>query len=164
MVLAFMAKEIERKFLLTDGMLPHVDCFELLEQAYIDPEAASVRLRVRGDACILTIKSRAAGMTRLEYEFPIPIEDGREIMAAICHQPIIQKTRHKIQHAGKTWEVDEFTGENSGLRVAEIELDCEEEALVLPDWVGREVTGQEKYSNAFLAERPYNSWAEVEKD
>ena len=66
--------------------------------------------------------------------------------------------RYTLGHAGLTWEVDEFLGDNEGLVVAEVELEHEERKIVLPDWVGEEVTHDPRYYNAALSRRPYGSW------
>ena len=58
------------------------------------------------------------------------------------------------------WEVDEFFGENSGLIVAEVELEREDQIFSLPPWAGREVTGDPRYFNAALTRNPYSRWKE----
>jgi CYTH domain-containing protein len=70
----------------------------------------------------------------------------------------VEKIRHRIDHAGHTWEVDEFLGLNAGLVVAEIELDAEDEAFATPDWIGQEVTGEKRYYNSSLIRQPYSQW------
>jgi adenylate cyclase len=57
-----------------------------------------------------------------------------------------------------TWEVDEFHGENKGLTLAEIELSAENEAFEIPEWIGEEVTGDERYFNANLIKNPFTKW------
>ena len=61
---------------------------------------------------------------------------------------IVEKTRHYVTTAELTWEVDEFSGSNSGLVIAEVELVDEGIDIQLPDWVGEEVTGQKMYHNS----------------
>lgn len=158
-----MPLEIERKFIARAGELPPPEISTRLCQGYIDRERATVRVRLSGDACFLTIKGAVSGMSRLEYEFPIPLEQGRELLEQLCRRPLIDKTRHLVAHGGRRWEVDVFHGENDGLVVAEIELDDEDETVDLPSWVGREVTSQARYANAALAERPYAEWSAEEK-
>ena len=55
-------------------------------------------------------------------------------------------------------EVDEFLGENSGLVVAEIELQSEDQAFARPDWIGEEVTHDSRYFNSSLSMHPYCRW------
>jgi len=158
-----MAIEIERKFLVRGDELPPSTISAPLSQGYLDPEAASVRIRLSGDQCFLTIKGAVSGISRLEYEFPIPPEQGREILERLCRRPLIEKTRHWIDHANHRWEVDVFAGENRGLVVAEVELDDEDEVVELPPWIEREVTHDPKYANAALARYPYSRWTPEER-
>lgn len=72
--------------------------------------------------------------------------------------PLIEKTRYRITHADHEWEVDEFHGDNQGLVVAEVELEAENEAVALPDWVSIEVTEDSRYYNSSLSEKPYSQW------
>ena len=58
----------------------------------------------------------------------------------------------------KIWDVDEFHGKNKGLWIAEVELESENEEIVLPKWVEKEVTYQKKYYNAYLSKYPFISW------
>ncbi|WP_269542877.1 CYTH domain-containing protein [Cerasicoccus fimbriatus] len=158
-----MPIEIERKFIADKEKLPAAKKSTRLEQGYIDRDKATVRVRVSGDECFLTIKGAVSGKSRLEYEYAIPLNEGRELIQLLCGKPVIEKTRHLIDHGGHTWEVDVFDGENAGLVVAEVELDAEDERVDLPDWVSREVTSERKYSNASLAEKPFSAWTEEER-
>ena len=72
----------------------------------------------------------------------------------------MEKTRYEVEHAGHTWDVDIFEGENEGLALAEIELQCESETFQKPWWVDEEVTGDVRFYNAQLASRPYKQWQE----
>ncbi|MEO0795561.1 MAG: CYTH domain-containing protein [Verrucomicrobiota bacterium] len=158
-----MPLEIERKFIAHPSQLPAAPVSTRLEQGYVDMNRATVRVRVSGDQCFLTIKGPSNGMSRLEFEYPIPLEQGQEMLRQLCRKPIIEKTRHEIKHGKHCWEVDVFDGENRGLVVAEVELDHEEESVELPAWVQREVTDDPKYANAALAERPFSQWTIEEK-
>ena len=77
----------------------------------------------------------------------------------LCERPLIEKTRYRVEHQGLIWEVDEFDGDNAGLIIAEVELDAEDQAIILPDWVGNEVTGDPRYYNANLITDPFTSWS-----
>ena len=81
------------------------------------------------------------------------------MLDTLCERPLIEKTRYRIEHQGMTWEVDEFAGENAGLLLAEVELDSEDQVIALPDWVGKEVTGEPRYYNANLIANPFSQWA-----
>lgn len=158
-----MAIEIERKFIARADEMPSPLRSTKLQQGYINRDMATVRIRISGDACFLTIKGASSGMSRLEFEYPIPIEDGRTLLNQLCRQPLIEKTRHLIDHGKHRWEVDVFDGDNAGLVVAEVELDDEDEIVELPEWIEREVTHDPKYANAALAKRPYCQWSPQEK-
>ena len=154
-----MPQEIERKFLVRSDAWRIGATGAPYRQGYLSLDKdRTVRLRVAGDAGFLTVKGRSAGAARAEYEYPIPREHADEMLDRLCLRPLIEKTRYRIPHGGLTWEVDEFAGENAGLVVAEVELDAEDQAIALPPWVGREVTGDPRYANASLVTRPFSSW------
>lgn len=160
-----MAVEIERKFLLASkAWRSAVSHSERLAQGYLGGERASVRVRIGGDAAYLNIKARVRGAERLEFEYPIPIADAEQLLAELSLPGRIEKIRHRVVHAGAVWEVDEFLGDNAGLVVAEIELDHVDGVFERPDWLGREVTDDERYYNVALAERPYTQWSAEHDD
>jgi len=156
-----VAREIERKFLVTgDGWRPGARGV-LYRQGYLGAGAeatCTVRARVAGESAFLTVKGRAAGGARDEYEYPIPVADAEEMLERLCVGGRIEKYRHRIPFAGHTWEVDEFTGENAPLVVAEVELDRIDIEVELPPWVGPEVTYDPRYTNAALARLPFSRW------
>ena len=130
-----------------------------INQGYIINEKSKViRVREKGDDYFLTIKGNNIGISRLEYDFPISKEDAKELIFHFCKTTLIEKTRHYIEYKGHTWEVDEFHGKNTGLIVAEIELESEDEKFEIPDWVGEEVTQDDRYYNMNLAIHPFTSW------
>ena len=154
-----MGLEIERKFLVVgEAWREQVTEATELKQGYLnrDPER-TVRVRVAGDQGFLTIKGRTEGLSRVEFEYEIPLAEA-EALLALCERPIIEKVRHLIPHQGHTWELDVFAGENAGLRVAEIELQQEDEAFVRPEWLGEEVSADRRYYNAALIAHPYSEW------
>ena len=125
-------------------------------------QKASVRVRVEGDAAALNLKSRTLGRSRQEFDYPIPVEDARALLA-LCVGGLVDKRRHLVRHEGLLWEVDEFLGDNAGLVVAEVELDDPDQPVPLPPWVGAEVTEQARYYNVALASRPYALWTPEER-
>lgn len=154
-----MAEEIERKFLLKEGVaLGEALSSARLAQGYVDATKASVRVRIKGDECFLTLKTARKGQHRLEFEYPIPKEDGLEMLKELCNEPLIDKTRSLVEYEGHTWEVDTFHGENEGLVVAEIETEVVGQDIPLPPWVGKEVTDERRYSNASLSRHPFCDW------
>lgn len=161
-----MPLEIERKFLVTsDAWRAAAHRVVPMAQGYLNDQAAmdsgaqraSVRVRIAGDEAFLNIKSREAGRTRQEFDYPIPVADARALLA-LCVGGLVDKRRHYVEHAGHLWEVDEFLGDNAGLVVAEIELDDAEEAFERPAWLGEEVTDDVRYYNLALASHPYSRW------
>ena len=154
-----MAIEIERKFLIKEKPFSIAKRSLKINQGYIINEKSKViRVREKGDDYFLTIKGNNIGISRLEYDFPISKEDAKELIFHFCKTTLIEKTRHYIEHKGHTWEVDEFHGKNNGLIVAEIELESEDEKFEKPDWVGEEVTQDDRYYNMNLAINPFTSW------
>jgi CYTH domain-containing protein len=154
-----MGIEIERKFLLTDTKWKKLATGISYRQGYLNSaKERTVRIRTIADKGFLTIKGVSVGATRVEYEYEIPHKDADALLDELCEKPLIEKNRYKIVHAGFTWEVDEFFGENEGLVVAEIELDSEEQSFDKPDWVDEEVTGDPRYFNSNLIKEPYSRW------
>ncbi len=153
--------EIERKFLVTGTAWKTGTRGRRLRQGYlaIDPQR-QVRVRTAGDEAWLTIKGRAEGMRRLEFEYPIPLAQAERLLDELCQLPIIDKTRYEVLLGRHTWEIDEYHGANAGLLVAEIELEAEDEHFTLPEWTGKEVTHDPRYANASLVSRPYRDWAD----
>lgn len=144
-----MAKEIERKFLVTDTSYRMLaDSRRHIIQTYLSPDPdATVRLRITDGDAYLTVKGRNSGAQRDEWEYSIPEHDAVEMMERCSHTPVLDKTRY---HVGR-WEVDEYHGSLSGLIVAEIELESIDEEIELPPFVGKEVTGDTRYYNSALA-------------
>ena len=153
-----MGIEIERKFLVQGEDWKHGHTPQLLSQGYLNRDKQrTVRVRIAGDAAWLTIKGESQGATRAEFEYAVPLDDARQLMA-LCDGPRVEKYRWRVAHGGLVWEVDEFLGDNAGLVVAEVELSSEEQAFDKPDWAGAEVTHDPRYFNSSLASRPYRSW------
>lgn len=160
-----MATEIERKFLVKDdSWRAAADAGVVYRQGYLlGSERASVRVRLEGEVARLNIKGATLGVRRQEYEYPIPMADAVEMLESLCQQPLIEKVRHHIPFGGRLWEVDVFQGDNAGLVVAEVEVETEDAALVLPPWAGREVSHQPRYYNVCLVQHPYKDWTPDER-
>ena len=152
-----MPKEIERKFLVI-GDFRRSGQPVLYRQGYLNTDPLrTVRVRCAGDNAWLTVKGKTVGFSRDEFEYPIPITEAKELIG-LCEGSIVEKYRHMVESGGLTWEVDEFRGENEGLVIAEIELESEGVRFTLPDWTGREVTGDLRFYNSNLSECPYRQW------
>lgn len=155
-----MGIEIERKFLVNKDLWKREQPVKsnIIRQGYLltDPDK-TIRVRVAGEQGYLTIKGRAAGFSRLEFEYKIPVAEASELIDRFITDRV-EKIRYYVQFKGNLWEVDDFKGENEGLLMAEIELHSAEEVFEKPDWVEKEVTTDPKYLNANLASKPFRHW------
>jgi adenylate cyclase len=147
-----MGIEIERKFLVDgDDWRNEVHRSILIEQGYMRSPDATIRVRLKDGAGVLTFKTSTVGVTRGEWQWPIPADEARELMEAFCGDRVMEKTRHYVDVGGHEWSIDEFHGRFDGLLLAEIELDDEEEEFELPGWAGEEVSDDPRYFNEVLA-------------
>ena len=166
-----MAIEIERKFLLAnDDWRAGVESSEPIAQGYLvgaqalrDGTArASVRARLAGTQAWLNVKAARLGIERAEFEYPIPVDDARSLLATLC-DGVLEKTRHHVRVDGVLFEVDEFAGDNHGLVVAEVELPAVDAPFPRPSWLGREVSALTRYYNVNLIAHPYRQWSPAER-
>lgn len=148
-----MAKEIERKFLVKDNSFDNMTTGRShIRQTYIsDRPEATVRLRVLDNRAYITVKGKNSGAVRDEWEYEIPVTEAEEMAARLCGGWSIDKMRHIVAYAGRCWEVDVFHGRHEGLVLAEVELEDADAPVVLPPFVGEEVTGNPAYYNSVLA-------------
>ena len=153
--------EIERKFLVkNDSFKKEAFAKNHIAQGYLSsvPER-TVRVRIKGEKGFLTIKgaSNDSGLSRFEWEKEIPVSEAKSLLL-LCEKGVIDKTRFEIKKGNHVFEVDEFYNDNEGLIVAEIELDSENDTFEIPDWLGKEVTGDIRYYNAYLSKKPFKNW------
>lgn len=155
-----MGIEIERKFLVNHFQWDQLErpLGEFYRQGYLltDPQK-TIRVRQTADKGFLTIKGISVGATRAEYEYEIPFEEAKELLDQFAVAEL-SKVRYKISLGNHIWEVDVFSSKNQGLIVAEIELKSEDETFDIPDWIDREVTGEERYYNSNLVTEPFEDW------
>ena len=137
-----MPIEIERKFLLaSDAWRSAVTQSTRMRQGYVlATDERTVRVRVAGETAHITLKGMRNGIGRSEFEYSIPLDQANSMLDTLCTHPLIEKTRHLVPHAEHIWEIDVFSGENSGLIVAELELTHADAPFVRPLWLGREVS------------------------
>lgn len=156
-----MAVEIERKFLVHGDFKKESRQSISITQGYLSSTPQStVRIRIRDKQAFITIKgkSNSSGTQRYEWEKEIPVSEAQELMM-LCEPGQIQKTRYIIPAENNLiFEVDEFQGDNQGLVLAEIELPDENFPFSKPSWLGKEVTGDIRYYNAYLSKNPYKNW------
>ena len=156
-----MGVEIEKKFLVTgDHWRTHAETCENVIQGYLNTDQqSSIRVRLSGDKANLNIKSATLGITRTEFDYPIPPAEAKEILEHLCTKPLIEKKRYHVPYGDHLWEIDVFSGENEGLVVAEIELAHINEEFIRPDWLGPEVSDDPRYYNVCLVKHPYKKWS-----
>jgi CYTH domain-containing protein len=153
--------EIERKFLVTslDFMNASFAKNEIA-QGYLnsDPER-TVRIRIKGEKGYITIKGSGneSGTSRMEWEKEIALKDAQSLLK-LCEQGVIEKTRYEVKSGNHIIEIDVFHGDNDGLIMAEVELQDENEAILKPNWLGKEVTGDARYYNSYISLHPYKTW------
>jgi adenylate cyclase len=155
-----MALEIERKYLVNKTLWEKIkpESGNAIKQCYLFAgESGSGRVRVKGKKAYLTIKGKAEGISRSEFEYEIPLDDAEEMMRLFPTQTV-EKIRYEVKVNGKLWEVDEFSGKNAGLLMAEIELNSVDDVFDLPEWAGQEVTHDLRYNNSRLAVYPFCEW------
>lgn len=156
-----MGVEIERKFLVDHEKWHQLDkpAGVHYQQGYIlNDNSRTIRVRVTDAHGYITLKGRGtSNMSRTEFEYEIPIADAKALLKEFTKNGT-EKVRYCIPFGGFTWEVDEFSGANEGLIVAEIELNDEQDKFEKPHWVTKEVTDDERYLNSNLAVRPFKDW------
>jgi adenylate cyclase len=153
--------EIERKFLVTsDAFKSDALRKNHIAQGYLNstPER-TVRVRIKGDTGYLTIKGKSneTGVSRFEWEKEIPLAEAKALLQH-CEKGIIEKIRYEVQVGKHLFEVDEFFGENEGMLIAEVELKSESEFYEKPNWLGDEVTQDQRYYNSYISKHPFTSW------
>ncbi len=146
-----MGKEIERKFLLkSNDWKPLTSSSHRIQQGYLNSDPLrTVRIRIIDDKGVLTIKGKNEGISRLEFEYDIPIADAQALIK-LCEKPLIDKVRNLVKVDSHTWEIDEFAGANEGLVLAEVEIESEDSHVDLPSWIGEEVSHDTRYYNPNL--------------
>lgn len=153
--------EHERKFLVVGEEWRRKAQSSAIRQGYLAHEAGmSVRVRRRGPHGFLTLKAKGGQTSKVEFEYSIPVDHAEYLLTQVCDRLPIEKLRHEVHYGGLMWEVDEFLGPNQGLVLAEVELPAADAPVLLPPWVGREVTGDSRYCNSHLYHHPFMSWCE----
>lgn len=156
-----MGIEIERKFLVTSDAWRPLGTAVRIRQGYLSIDAErTVRVRTLDKRACLTVKGRPRDgeLARSEFEYDVPFADAEAMLDTLCVKPLLDKARTTITAGILHWEVDEFFGENAGLIVAEVELASADQILVLPAWVGADVSHDARYFNANLIALPYSRW------
>lgn len=159
-----MAIEIERKFLLKNDSWRE-SCIKKtqLRQGYLSSSAGcTVRVRVSDEEGWITVKGRTRGIARSEFEYLIPKNDAENMLLEFAGDNVVEKTRYFVEYKGVQWMIDEFSGRNLGLFLAEIELESEEAVFEKPEWLGEDISNDYRYSNSNLSRNPYLNWKNTE--
>ena len=156
-----MAFEIERRFLIkNDTWKEFINKKILIEQGYLSKSLDDwiIRIRLIGKTSKIALKKHIKGFTNFEFEYSIPRSDAETIMSNLSNT--IKKDRFFLEIEKKSWIIDCFKENNYPLVIAEIELSNEEENLILPSFISKEITGLTNYSNFSLANNPFSDWKE----
>ena len=156
-----MALEIERRFLIkNDNWKKFITEKIFIEQGYLSKSLDNwiIRIRFTGKDFKIAFKKHIKSFTNFEFEYSIPQKDGETIMSNLSNT--IKKERFFLEVEKKSWIIDCFKENNYPLEIAEIELSNEEEDLLLPSFISKEITGLTHYSNLSLAYNPFSDWEE----
>ena len=161
-----MKNEIERKYLVNSDQWRGLAerSFDICQAYLANTTKSSIRVRLSDDRASINIKSTHSLMERVEYDYEIPYFEGQNLVRTLCEGEPLYKTRHIVRYKSHLWEIDEFSGRNAGLIIAEIELGKASEIFEKPSWVGAEVTDFKRFYNHQLVIRPYLSWLPKERD
>ena len=147
--------EIERKFLVANDEWRQsanrsVNIRDGLIAVYKDRK---VRVRISGDIATIAMKGPRIGIVRPEFEYEIPIDDAERMLSTLCQDDTLEKQRFFVEEVGATWQIDVYDGILQGVIIAEIELKQESQELILPRWIGKEVTGDSFYKKVNMRAR-----------
>jgi adenylate cyclase len=161
-----VAIEIERKFLVrSPGWRQQVATSHRIIQGYLaNTSSSSVRVRLADGEGTLSVKAMTPGLSREEFEYQVPADEARQMLAALCEGPRVEKQRHIVVFEGHRFEVDEFAGDNHGLVIAELELEDESQPVPRPAWMGEEVTCHPRYYSFRLSRQPFRDWPAADRE
>ena len=145
--------EIERKFLVINNLWKEneIRSFSIKQGYFLTSDKTAIRVRISDNGSYITIKLPTSENNECpEFEYDIPLEDAKKLID-YCQPHIVEKTRHIVEYCGMIWEIDEFENRLHGFTVAEIELLHQDQDFIMPPWVGREVTGDIRFTNKYMA-------------
>ncbi|MBI1203546.1 MAG: CYTH domain-containing protein [Rhodopseudomonas sp.] len=150
-----MAMEIERKFLVRNDSWKAacIRSVKVRDGLIAGSDGRKARVRIIDGQGTLAVKGEAHGIVRAEFEYPIPTADAEEMLRSMCGDEVLEKTRYIVPNSGLTWEIDVYDGLLQGVVIAEVELRRENQSIVLPDWIGAEVTDDPNYKKSVMAAR-----------
>ena len=156
-----MNLEIERRFLIKNNQWKkYIINKVLIVQGYLSSnhDGWLVRLRSENKQFKLTLKKHIIQSTSLEFEYEINSNEGSQILSYIKNK--IKKERFFLKINKQNWIVDIFQDRNKPLEIAEIELKSEQETIMIPDFISKEITGIKIFSNHQLSINPFSSWSD----
>jgi CYTH domain-containing protein len=147
--------EIERKFLVANDewKLSAVRGVDIRDGLIASSEGRKVRVRISGGMATVAVKGPRTGIVRPEFEYEIEIADAERMLSTVCGGYTLEKRRFFVEDTGATWHVDVYGGILQGVVIAEIELKHETQELILPPWIGKEVTGDSFYKKINMHDR-----------
>jgi adenylate cyclase len=148
-----LATEIERKFLVNgEGWRKQVERqLHITDHLIASFATGKARIRLCNDTATLTLKGNRQGITRSEYHVSIPLPDAEAMVAEFATMPPLRKVRNEVRFGGLVWQVDEYMGRHAGLLTADVELPAADYPLIMPEWAGSDITGDQRYSSRTLA-------------
>ena len=153
--------EIERRFLIRNNTWREYIINQVaITQGYLSSnnDGWIVRLRSENKKFKLTLKKHIVNSTSLEFEYKINKNEGDQILSNIKNK--IEKQRFYLKINAQNWIVDLFEDSNAPLKIAEIELNSEQEQIIIPDFISKEITGIKIFSNYQLSINPFSSWSD----
>ena len=154
-----MGLEIERRFLIKNNQWKKFITHKtFIEQGYLSYNLDDwiIRIRFEGKNCKITLKKHIKNFTNYEYEYSIPTNEGKNIMATL--KDTIKKERYFLEVDQRNWIVDCFKDKNFPLKIAEIELAEGKEDVIIPPFLSKEITGLKYFSNFSLTTNPFSKW------
>lgn len=148
--------EIEKKYLIDLNNISHLDLSRLEQtkiiQGYISKKPV-IRIRKTNTGNYLTIKGNSL-FKRKEYELEICNEEFETLLTKVSGN-LIKKTRYYIKLENDLiGELDIYEDNLKGFANVEVEFNNMEEAnkFIPPEYFGKDVTLDKKYSNSNLTE------------
>ena len=151
---------IERKFLVANDEWRQftVGSVKLRDGLIAVYKDRKVRVRIAGnEVATVAIKGERIGIAQSEFEYEIPIADAETMLTTICRADTLEKERFFVENASGTWHVDVYSGILQGVVIAEIELKDESQELILPPWIGKEVTGDPSFKKITMRAHALNA-------
>lgn len=156
--------EKERKFLPKPGMLKgQLDrnrIPQIIQQGYLMVEDHQhLRVRVVNDTQAFLCMKVGRGIERQEFEYEIPLKDGKEMLANSLYK--LTKTRVSLKHKSNHIDIDYYS---NGLVVIEIEFKNDLGPDDIPEYCGEEISGKKEYSNIYLAQKFSRDLSKLRKE